>query len=223
MVIENNIIKYYLRNVFFITGTAYAGKSTIVKMLSERYDLIMCGENYHNRVTDLIADPSIQPDLCYMKQMKSWEEFVKRSPEEYERWIYGVADEVAGFEVAQLISLAQKGKVIVDTNIPINLLQQISDYEHVVVMLSPQSMSVERFFNRSDPEKQFILRVIEGCENSDEVMENYKKGLARISSKQHYDEFANSGFYKIVRKDNGLDTREEVCEKIARHFGLREI
>ena len=36
MIIENNILKYYLRNVFFITGTAYAGKSTTVKMLAEK-------------------------------------------------------------------------------------------------------------------------------------------------------------------------------------------
>ena len=34
MIIENNIIRHYLRNVYFITGTAYAGKSTTVKMLA---------------------------------------------------------------------------------------------------------------------------------------------------------------------------------------------
>ena len=37
MKIENNILKHYLKNVYFITGTAYAGKSTTVKMLAERY------------------------------------------------------------------------------------------------------------------------------------------------------------------------------------------
>jgi len=87
-------------------------------------------------------------------------------------------------------------------------------------MLSPQSMSVERFFDRSDPEKQFILSVIDSCENSEEVMKNYRKGLALINSKEHYDEFLNSGFFTLVREDNGKDTREEVCEKLAKHFGL---
>ena len=37
MFIENNILKHYLKNVYFITGTAYAGKSTMVKMLAEKY------------------------------------------------------------------------------------------------------------------------------------------------------------------------------------------
>lgn len=40
MKIENNILKYYLRNAYFITGMAYAGKSTMVKMLAEKYDMI---------------------------------------------------------------------------------------------------------------------------------------------------------------------------------------
>lgn len=220
MVIENNILRHYLKDVYFITGTAYAGKSTVVKMLSERYGLIMCGENYHNEVTDLVADPAIQPDLCYIRQLKDWKEFVKRPPEEYERWIYGVAEEVAGFEIAELISLAKTGKVIVDTNIPIKLLQQVSDYQHVAVMLSPQSMSVERFFDRDDPEKQFILGVINSCENANEVMANYREGLARINSKEHYNEYADSGFFTVVREEKPEDTREEVCERIARHFGF---
>lgn len=48
MIIPNNIIKIMFRNVYFITGTAYAGKSTAVKLLAERYDGICCGENYHD-------------------------------------------------------------------------------------------------------------------------------------------------------------------------------
>ena len=57
MNIENNILRHYLKNVYFITGTAYAGKSTMVKMLSERYGLVCCGENYHSRVSDTVASP----------------------------------------------------------------------------------------------------------------------------------------------------------------------
>lgn len=220
MKIENNIIKHYLRNVYFITGTAYAGKSTTVKMLSERYGMIFCGENYHSAVSDLIATPELQPDICFINNLTDWKEFVTRTPEEYERWIYSVGKEAAGFEVAELIAISQSQKVIVDTNIPVDILKEISDYHHVAVMLSPQSMSVERFFDREDPDKQFLLNVIDSCEDSASVMENYRQGLARINSQAHYDEYANSGFFTVVREDNGEDTREKVCDMIARHFGL---
>ena len=221
MKIANNILKYYLKNVYFITGTAYAGKSTTVKMLAEEYDMIFCGENYHSAVSDIVASPDAQPDICYLNNLTDFRDFVRRSPEEYERWIFGVGREAAEFEIAELLSLSKCGKmIIVDTNIPVDVLKEISDYNRVAVMLSPQSMSVERFFDRDDPEKQYILSVIESCENPEEVMENYKRGLALINSREHYDELASSGFFTLVRQDDGKDTRKEVCDIIARHFGL---
>ena len=220
MKIENNILKHYLKNVYFITGTAYAGKSTAVKMLAERYGMLCCGENYHMAISESVATPETHPDLCYNRSLTDWRDFVKRSPEEYERWIYAVGREAAEFEVAHLIAVSQNQKVIVDTNIPLDVLKEISDYHRVAVMLSPQSMSVERFFDRSDPEKRFLLGVIDSCEGPEAVMENYRRGLARINSREHYDEYANSGFFTVVREDNGIDTREEVCDSIARHFGF---
>jgi len=222
MQIANNVIRHYLKNVYFINGTAYAGKSTTVRMLAERYGMIFCGENYHMEVSGKVAVPETHPDLCYNRQLTDWRDFVTRTPEEYERWIYSTGREAAEFEVAHLISLPKDRKVIVDTSIPIDILKEISDYSHVAIMLSPQSMSVDRFFDRSDPEKKFLLDVINSCENSEAVMENYRRGLALINSKKHYDEYANSGFFTVVREDSGIDTREEVCDKIARHFGLTE-
>ena len=222
MKIENNVLKHYLKNVYFITGTAYAGKSTTVKMLAERYDMVCCGENYHMAVSEIVATSETHPDLCYNRSLTDWREFVTRTPKEYERWMYAVCREAAEFEVAELIAISQDKKVIVDTCIPIDILKEITDYDHVAVMLSPQSMSVERFFDRSDPEKQFLLNVIDSCDDPAAVMENYRQGLARINSKKHYDEYANSGFFTVVREDNGFDTREQVCDMIAKHFGLME-
>ncbi len=223
MKIENNVLRHYLKNVYFITGTAYAGKSTAVKMLAEKYGLVLCGENYHMAVSDSVATPETYPDLCYNKILTDWVDFVTRTPEEYERWIYSVGREAAEFEIAELISVSKDKKVIVDTNIPLDVLKEISEYNRVAVMLCPQSMSVDRFFDRTDPEKQVLLNVINSCENPKAVMENYRKGLERINSKQHYDEYANSGFFTVIREDNGIDTREEVCDKIAKHFELTEM
>ncbi|MBQ2955744.1 MAG: hypothetical protein IJE08_04705 [Clostridia bacterium] len=222
MKIANNIIRYYLKNVYFITGTAYAGKSTMVRMLADRYGMIHCGENYHSAVSDIVATPEDQPDICYLRLLEDWKDFVTRSPEEYERWIYATAKEAAEFEVTQLLSMPRDRRIIVDTNIPVDLLRKISDYGHVAVMLAPQAMSVDRFFDREDPEKRFLLRVIESCENSEAVMENYRQGLALINSQKHYDEYAQSGFFTIVREDDGRDTREQVCDALASHFGLMD-
>lgn len=220
MKIANNILKHYLKNVYFITGTAYAGKSTTVKMLAKKFGMIFCGENYHSAVSDVVAMPDLQPDICYLNNLTDWTEFVTRSPEEYERWAINVGREAAEFEVAELISISRDKKVIADTNIPINVLHEIADYDHVAVMLCPQSMSIGSFFDRDDPEKQFILNVINNCQDAEAVMENYRRGLALINSQERYNEFAHSGFFTVIRDDSGTDTREAVCDAIARHFKL---
>lgn len=220
MKIANNILRHYLRNVYYITGTAYAGKSTTVKMLAEQYGMICCGENYHAAVSDTVATPEQQPDICYMQGLTDWRDFVTRSPEEYARWVFAVGREAAEFEVAELIAIGQEQKVIVDTNIPLDVLHEIAQPNHVAVMLAPEAMSVERFFQRDDPEKQFLLQVINSCDNPQAVMENYRQGLAKINSRENYESYLNSGFFTIIRQDNGQDTRQAACDQIAQHFGL---
>lgn len=220
MHISNNILKHYLRNCYFINGTAYAGKSTMCAMLAERFGMLHCAENYNLDTILSIADPELQPNVCYMNTKPSWEHFVSRSPEEYAAWIDGNSLELAEFEVAELIRLSSDRKVIVDTNIPCELLRQISDYDHVAIMLSPQSMSAERFFDRDDPEKQFLLSVIEGCPDPEATLKNFRECIARINSPERYDEFLHSGFFTLVREDDGRDTREETLAKLAEHFKL---
>ena len=39
-------------NVYFINGTAYAGKSTMVKLLAEKYNGIACEENYQDKLLE---------------------------------------------------------------------------------------------------------------------------------------------------------------------------
>lgn len=220
MKIENNIIKHYLRNVMFITGTAYAGKSTMAAMLAERYGLVHCGENYHFRFPEELLVRERQPNLSYFQTMKGWQEFLQRTPEEYEKWIFEGAKEAAEIEVAELIGLSQNKKVIADTNIPLAILHEVADYHQVAVMLSPQAMSVEKFFDREDPDKAFIREQIMQAEDPARTMENYKACIAVINSKEHYDEYAGSGFFTLVREDSAADTKEATLERLAKHFGL---
>jgi len=219
MQINNLLIKYYLKNVMFITGTSCAGKSTMVKMLADKFDLVCCGENY-DCIPDRILTPDKYPNLCYFQTMKSWQEFVNRNPEEYAQWIDGNSQELIEFEITHLIHISKSKKVIVDTNLPINILREIADYNQVAVMLSPQSMSVEHFFDRDDPDKIFLKNKIMESKNPDKTMENFLACMAKLNSKEIYDNFADSGFFTILRKDIISDTRIETLEILAKHFGL---
>ena len=74
-------------DIYYIIGTAYAGKSTMVKLLAEKYDGIACEENYHDRLVDERLDKDAFPCLCYTRDLQDWREFIRRTPEEYASWI----------------------------------------------------------------------------------------------------------------------------------------
>lgn len=73
--LESNILRHLFRNVYFINGTAYAGKSTMVKLLAQNHDGICCGENYHDVLMGAI-DSVHQPNLSYFDTMSGWQEFI---------------------------------------------------------------------------------------------------------------------------------------------------
>ena len=53
MIIENNLLKNLFRNVYFVNGTAYAGKSTMVRLLAEKYDGICMQIRFKGSLTSL--------------------------------------------------------------------------------------------------------------------------------------------------------------------------
>ncbi len=219
--LQSNILRSLLKNCYFINGTAYAGKSTMVGLLAEKYDGICCGENYHMELLKL-ADPVHQPNLCYFDTMTDWQEFLGRTPEEYDAWLTNTAREAAQLELIKLIQLSSSGKkIFVDTNIPLDMLREISDYHHVAVMLSPQSMSVDHFFDRDDPEKQFLYQKIQEAPDPDAAMENFRNCIAKANSPEHYREFSQSGFYIQVREE--CSTIEGTLKDLEAHFLLNEI
>ena len=74
-------------NVYFINGTAYAGKSTMVKMLAEKYNGIACEENYQDvKLSEL--DSSEFPSLTYTRDLKGWRDFIRRTPDEEKQFLY---------------------------------------------------------------------------------------------------------------------------------------
>jgi len=105
--IESNILRYYLRNVYFINATAYAGKSTMVNLLAEKYGMVQCGENYHAKNCDKFVTPKYQPNIGYFQIKKDWQEFINRTPEEYARWIDGTSREAAQIEIAELLRIPE--------------------------------------------------------------------------------------------------------------------
>jgi len=205
-------------NAYFITGTAYAGKSTMVRLLAEKHGGIACEENYHDRLLPEL-DSATFPCVTYTRDLEDWHDFIRRTPEAYEAWFDGAARECEALELRMLPEICAQGRpVFVDTNISLATLGRITPHGHVLVMLADPTVSVNRFFERPDRDKQFLYRLI--MEESDPAyaMENYRRGLERINSRERYDRFLNAGFNVILRDEDR--TVEETLALAERAFGL---
>jgi len=195
-----------LSNVYFVIGTSYAGKSAIVKNLAKKHNGIALEENYHDaKLPEL--DTKEFPNLTYTRDLQDWHEFIRRTPEQYVTWVNNVKKECEIVELGILEELLQKPdvkdkKIFVDTNICIETLHKISDTDHVLVMLSDPEISIHRFFDRPDPEKQFLYQLMLEEPDPQAALDNYREILTRICSKESYEELENSGFKKIYRDEN---------------------
>ena len=208
-------------NAYFITGTAYAGKSTMVKLLAEKYNGILCEENYHDQLLPGL-DSTEFPFLTYTRDLEDWHDFIRRTPEEYKAWIDGVSRECEILELRLLDGLKDQGRpVFVDTNISIETLKSITPEDHVLVMLADPQISVRRFFERPDREKQFLYRLIMDEPDPEKAMENYRKGLMLINSQENYDRYLHSGFHVIIRNENR--SIEQTLEMVEKAFGLQVV
>ena len=107
-----------------------------------------------------------------------------------------------------------------DTNISIETLKKITDPNHVLVMLADPDISVRRFFERPDREKQFLYHLIMEEPNPEKAMENYRRGLELINSQEAYDRFLNYGFSVILRDESR--TIEETFALVEEKLGLRD-
>ena len=211
--------RLFFENAYFVIGTSYAGKSTMVKMLAEKHQGIACEENYHDAYPEPL-DAEEFPCLTYTRDLKDWHDFIRRSPREYKDWIDGVKKECEILELRMLPDICGQGKpVFVDTNICIETLRTVAPKNHVVVMLADPQISIRRFFDRPDPEKQFLYRLIMEEPDPERAMDNYRNGLMLINSRENYDHFLHSGFHVILRDDSR--SAEQTLSLVEKAFGLR--
>lgn len=144
------------------------------------------------------------------------------TPEEHWNWTDQVSLECMEIEILELVRLAASGKkVIVDTNIPPNVLREISAYNRVAIMLcDPPDICFTRFFDREDPDKKFMMEQIQLCPDPEATLQNFNS-WALYHPPLEID-WAHTGFFTYTRSDFENDTREETLSALAKHFGLEE-
>lgn len=87
MNIQDNILKHYLKNVYFVCGTACGGKSTLSRALAEKHGFLLYDADARFDEHIALSAPVAQPSMN--RRFASADEFFGRSEEEYLSWLEG--------------------------------------------------------------------------------------------------------------------------------------
>ena len=85
MLFQDNVLKEYLKNVYFITGTPCGGKTTISRELAKRHNLLVYDVDEQFEQHQKLSNSVLQPAMN--KQFTDADEFFGRTVEEYKHWL----------------------------------------------------------------------------------------------------------------------------------------
>ncbi len=213
MNIRDNIIKKYLKNVYFVTGTPCGGKTTISRALAEKHCFIVydVDEKFasHKKLSNSIDQPTMN------KRFANADEFFLRPYREYGKWLLDNTREQLDFIIMDLIRLSEKQIVICDLHLTLNEVTMITDSKNIVFLLRNPKNVIDDYCNRPDHDdfNQFINSATNPCL----AKENCNKTLEYINIEK-YEAIKKSPYFWVERDENS--TVENTLFVVEKHFGL---
>ena len=213
MIFQDNVIKEYLKNVYFITGTPCGGKTTISRELSKKhgfgvYDVDEQFEN-HRKISNAIFQPAMN------KVFKDADAFFGRTVEEYKKWLIDNTREQLDFVLLDLIRLSQSQTVLCDCHLTLDEAEKITEPSRIVFLIKEPSKLIDDYCNRSN--HQGFNDFIHSASDIEKAKETCNETLKSINENR-YNAIKGSSYYWVERTINStvLDTVKEV----ERYFGF---
>jgi hypothetical protein len=214
--IPNNILKHYLRNVYFFCGTACGGKTTISKAFAEKHGLFWLDEDTLNRQMANIAEAEHQPAWC--SRPTDWEVYFNRPYKEYHQWLSDCGNEMLPMELLELIQLSANRQVAVDMyNMPLQMVMGLTEPDRIVFLVTTPERVVRDYYDR--PGHREIYDCIMGLRDPKAALANCNKMLA-YGNQLFLDELYQSGLFYIMRDEDS--TIEKTLALVEQHFGLND-
>lgn len=215
MIFQDNVLKEYLKNVYFITGTPCGGKTTISRALAKKYDLALYGVDEEFSRHQSLSDPAYQPAMN--RRFSSADEFFCRPYLEYAKWLLDNTREQLDFILLDLIRLSERRAVICDLHLTIEEAQRLTERERVVFLIRNPSNVIEEYCNR--PDHQDFNRYINSAINPTEAKENCNKTL-RYINEEGYLSIKRSDYFWIERTDDS--SVEDTVSRVEKFLRLRK-
>ena len=213
MIVQDNVLKEYLKNVYFITGTPCGGKTTISRALGDKYGFHIYDVDEEFLRHKQISTPDRQPAMN--TEFPNADTFFGRTVDEYRAWLLANTREQLDFILLDLIRLSQAAPVLCDCHLTIEEAECLTDPKRIVFLIKEPSRLVDDYCNRPDHQgfRDFLYRAtdVEAAKNTCNTT------LQSINTKR-YTEIKNSNYFWLERTDNS--TVADTLSQVERYFGL---
>lgn len=213
MIFQDNVIKEYLKNVYFITGTPCGGKTTISRELAKRHNLLVydIDEQFasHQKLSNFAFQPSMN------KVFKNADEFFGRTVEEYKKWLIDNTREQLDFVLLDLIRLSQNQIVLCDCHLTVEEAEKLTEASRIVFLIKEPSNLVDDYCNR--PDHQGFSNFINSTSDIEKAKVICNATLRSLNEKKCND-IKDSNYCWIERTPKS--TVEETVRKVEQHFGF---
>lgn len=213
MVFQDNVIKEYLKNVYFITGTPCGGKTTISRELAKRHNITVYDIDDQFENHQQISSPDHQPTMN--KTFKNADEFFRRSVEEYSHWLINNTREQLDFVLLDLIRLSLNKIVLCDCHLTVDEADKLTDPSRIVFLIKEPSNLVDDYCNRQD--HQGFYQFINSASNVEEAKTLCNETLRSINMKR-YKTIKESNYFWIERTSNS--NVDKTVDAVEKHFSL---
>ncbi len=213
MIFQDNVIKEYLKNVYFVTGTPCGGKTTISRELAKRHNLLVYDVDERFAAHQTISNPAFQPSMN--KVFKDADAFFGRTVEEYQKWLTGNTREQLDFVLLDLIRLSHNQTILCDCHLTIEEAGKFTEASRIVFLIKEPSNLVEEYCSR--PDHQGFRDFINSASNVEKAKALCNATLQSLNEKT-WTTVRDSDYYWIERTPDS--TVDETARKVARHFGF---
>lgn len=213
MLFQDNILKEYLKNVYFVTGTPTGGKTTISRALGEKYGIQVYDIDEMFPTHQMMSDPEHQPSMN--KDFADADEFFGRSVEEYRNWLITNTREQLDFVLLDLIRLSKDKKIICDCHLTMEQAAILSDPSRVVFMIKEPTALVDDYCNR--PDHQGFNEFIHSATDFESAKRTCNETLRSLNA-DNYVKIKESKYFWLERDTNR--SVEDTVSIVEKHLGL---
>jgi len=213
MIFQDNVIKEYLKNVYFVTGTPCGGKSTVSRELARRHDLLLFDIDEQFEEHKQMSCPEFQPAMNRI--FRDADEFFGRSVEEYKQWLLSNTREQLDFVLLDLIRLSRDRIVLCDCHLTLEDAGLLTDPSRIVFLIKDPSDLVEDYCNR--PDHQGFSDFIHSASDVAKAKRVCSETLRSLNMK-HYEDIKASGYFWLERTADS--SVEDTVTKVEDHFAL---